>query len=72
MVWESPWFSSFLLFGLSGFNQNMVDANNMLMGLVGGPVIFLLTKKYYHRQFEITEELDLFTLRGIKKVYSEE
>lgn len=62
-----PLVSSLLLFGLSGINQNMVDANNMLMGIIGGPAIYLLTKKYYRRHFKSSEELDLFTLKGIKK-----
>ncbi|MBV7392497.1 CPBP family intramembrane metalloprotease [Enterococcus sp. ALS3] len=65
-----PLVSSFLLFGLSGINTNMVYANNMLMGVIGGPAIYLLTKKYFNKKSKSSEILDVFTQKGIKRSIS--
>lgn len=63
-----PMISSLLLFGRDGLNDTMVIANNIIMGVIGAPVIFLLVKRYYKKYYrQSMSEMDLFSLEGIKK-----
>ncbi|MEI5995386.1 CPBP family intramembrane glutamic endopeptidase [Candidatus Enterococcus mansonii] len=58
-----------VIFGRSGMNETVVDVTNMLTGIIGTPLMILLTKRYYQKHYSTSlETFDFFERGSIRKI----
>lgn len=58
-----------IFFGRSGMNEMMVDSTNLLMGVLGTPLIILVTKRYYQKHAKNNaNEIDFLNKNRFKKI----
>lgn len=58
-----------VIFGRSGMNETVVDVTNMLTGIIGTPLMIILTKRYYRKHYLTSiETLDFGKSGSVRKI----